>query len=79
LLGIDERPSYLISQSSPKEKTTLIIDYWRRRWFVGRIARSDIINEVANHTLAYPITHGAAVLLPPSVNEEEMPLFTGEL
>jgi uncharacterized protein DUF4338 len=79
LLGIDERPSYLISQSGPKEKTSLIIDYWYRRWLAGRITRSDIINEVASHTLTYPITHGAAVLLPQSVDEEEMPLFTGGL
>lgn len=79
LLGIDERPSYLISQLRPKEKTSLIVDYWCRRWLAGRIARLDILNKVANHTLTYPITHGAAVLLPPSVDEEEMPLFTAGL
>lgn len=76
LLGLDERPSYLISQSSPKEKTGLIIDYWYRRWLAARIARQNILDEVANHTLTYPIIHGAAVLIPPPIDEEEMPLFT---
>jgi hypothetical protein len=69
LLGFDKRPSYLIPQSTPRQRTDMIADYWRRRWLSTRVARLGILDEVAKHTLAYPITHGAMVPLSPDADD----------
>lgn len=74
LLGLASRPKYLIPQSRPKEKTTLISKYWIKRWLVNRISNEEVLNKVGEHTLSYPITHGARV---PAVEENsELSLFT---
>ena len=74
LLGIDDKPRYLIPQTHPRKQTERIADYWRRRWLSKRITRPELLDQVAKHTLAYPISHGAAVSLPESPEETE-PLF----
>lgn len=63
LLGFDQRPLYLIPQSKPRRRTDLIVEYWRRRWLLRRINQPGILKQVAEHTLVYPITHGAVVPL----------------
>jgi len=74
LLKLAIRPKYLIPQSRPKEKTDLICKYWIKRWLAHRITNEEVLNKVAEHTLAYPITHGARV---PNVDEDtELTLFT---
>jgi Druantia protein DruA len=75
LLGVAKRPSYLIPQSAPHRRTELIADYWRRRWLSSRTRRPEVITQLSQHTLAYPITHGAVVTLPTD-DEEAFPLFT---
>ena len=74
LLGFEKRPSYLIPQSAPRRRTELIAEYWRRRWLSQRIRRPEVLSQLSQHTLAYPITHGAVVQLPAS-EEEAFPLF----
>ncbi len=66
LLGLAKRSQYLIPQSNPREKTEQIAEYWRRRWLVGRIGREGVLHAVSQHTLAYPVTHSARVVLPDS-------------
>jgi len=68
LMGLSPRAEYLIPQTTPAKKTRDIAGYWRERWLLGRIGRTDVLEQVASHTLAYPVTHGGRVILP---NEED--------
>jgi len=61
LLGIEKKPKFLIPQDKQKEKTQLLIDFWKQRWLSNRIKNTKVIEEVKKHTLDYPITHGARV------------------
>lgn len=70
LLGLTANPKYFLPLAKPEMGTEELADYWRRRWLSGRIMRAEILDQVANHTLSYPITHGARVTLPP--NEMEL-------
>ncbi len=67
LLGLAERPKYLIPQGKPKLRSELIGKYWIKRWLLNRIKNNEILEKVNMHSLSYPITHGARVPL----NEEE--------
>jgi hypothetical protein len=69
LLGYQTRPKYIVPQTSPGQKTGMIGAYWIRRWLVRRIEDSANLQQVARHSLAYPIQHGAQVKLP----DHEMP------
>lgn len=73
LIGFDKTPQYFIPLSEVQEKTSLIASYWKKRWLSKRILSLDILNKVADHTLSYPIEHGAKV---PIVDE---PSLTGHL
>jgi hypothetical protein len=64
LLGLASIPEYVIPQSMAEERTRLIADYWRERWLLRRIRRLEVLEQVAKHNLAYPVTHGARVVLP---------------
>lgn len=64
LLGLSSTPRYLVPRRSPKKQTQRLADYWIRRWLFARIAREDVLTEVAQHALTYPISHGARVPLP---------------
>jgi hypothetical protein len=73
LLGLASRPKYIIPQTNPKARTELIGKFWIRRWLANRIKNEEILKKVAEHTIAYPITHGARV---PIVEEKkELTLF----
>ena len=61
LLGLDSRPAYLIPQTNPRQRTDIIAQYWCERWLMMRLQKPHILDEVAAHTLTYPITHGAVV------------------
>ena len=39
--------------------------FWRKRWLSKRIVNPDVLQSVEQHTLVYPVTHGARVVLPP--------------
>jgi hypothetical protein len=75
LLGFAQRPSYLIPQSAPCRRTEMITEYWRRRWLLRRLNQPSILEQVAKHTLTYPITHGAIVPLPAGEGEQDVQLL----
>ena len=70
LLGVDSKPKYFLSFANANEHTAKLGAFWRKRWLAGRITRPGILEEVAKHTLSYPITHGARVQLPTEKDEE---------
>jgi hypothetical protein len=63
LLGLESKADYIIPQTRAQERTDLIAEYWRRRWLAPRIHKLGILEEVAKHTLSYPVTHGARIAL----------------
>ncbi|MBX7047302.1 MAG: hypothetical protein K1X86_15840 [Ignavibacteria bacterium] len=64
LIGLNKKPRYLIPQNNSKEKTKLIAQYWKKRWLLNRTKNNSVLEEMRKHTLVYPITHGARVILP---------------
>jgi len=61
LLGLETRPHYIVPQSGRRKKTAMISAYWINRWLSKRIEQESVIMQVASHSLAYPIRHGAQV------------------
>jgi hypothetical protein len=59
-------------QNSARQHSAEIADHWRRRWLSPRTGRAGILDAVAQRNLAYPIRHGAAVLLPPNGDEPDL-------
>lgn len=47
-----------------------IVEFWRRRWLANRVNNATILESVRAHTLAYPVRHGARVVLPQLSSEE---------
>lgn len=74
LMGLSDKPQYLVPLKKASQKTAAIANYWWKRWLCERIKRSDIIAQVSGHTLSYPITHGARV--PMSADDGNLSLFT---
>ena len=72
LLGFVRRP-HLIVPATPAT-TSAMVDYWRTRWLAKRIERAEVLDDVRRNSLAYPVTHGARVLLPAPKNDYG-PLF----
>jgi hypothetical protein len=73
LLGLSNRPKYIIPQKHPKEQSKKIARYWIKRWLAGRSTNPEVLEQVAGHTTAYPITHGARV--PVTETKNELTLF----
>jgi hypothetical protein len=67
LLGLADRPAYLLSTTQPKAATQRLATFWRRRWLAGRVSRPGILAAVAAQSLAYPVSHAARV---PSAHDE---------
>lgn len=63
LMGLAQRPKYFIPQVKPKLRTELIGNYWIKRWLLNRIKSEEVLNQIAAHTVSYPVTHGARVPL----------------
>ena len=76
LLGIDEKPKYIIPLARASSATRMISDWWFERWCKPRLVE-DVFEKVEGHVLAYPVRHGAAVVLPPTLDDELM-LFDDE-
>jgi hypothetical protein len=74
LLGLEQRPRFILPQTSPREISQQLADYWRRRWLDGRIRLPEILERLARHTTSFPIMHGALVSLPDE-EEDTLPLF----
>lgn len=74
LLDAESAPEYLIPDDEPARRTQNIVDFWLVRWLAGRVRKEGVLKAVEQHTLAYPIDHGARVPLPPA--HEDTPLFS---
>jgi hypothetical protein len=61
LLGMEQRPKYILPLKKPLEITKEISRWWTIRWLLSRIDRDDILERVARHSLIHPIRHGARV------------------
>ncbi len=71
LLGLQQRPKYIVPTKDPEAGTNALANYWTNRWLQKRIERPGILQQVATHTTDYPIHHGARVTLPD--DEENIP------
>jgi hypothetical protein len=56
------------------ETSAFIAEFWRERWLAKRIENPSVQEAVRIQSLAYPVQHGARVVLPP-VAGEDGPLF----
>src|SRR5262249_13950896 len=70
LLGLDRTPKYLLSQREPQFVSQQLAEFWRRRWLSRRIERQEILDEVVQHHVDFPVTHGARVTLPSDDSDE---------
>lgn len=62
LIGIADRARFLLPHS--RATAPAIGKFWIQRWLAPRIDQASILEEVARHSLVYPIQHGARVPLP---------------
>lgn len=71
LLGLEDRPDFLLPVSDGPLATAKIGSWWRQRWLRNRILSDEVLAEVAVHSLVRPIRHGARVVLktPPPQKE----------
>jgi hypothetical protein len=74
LLGRHQVPNYLFALDQPREATKAIVQWWAERWLQKRLARSDVLAKIKEHTLVHPIRHGARVVLP-TADVEQGSLF----
>jgi hypothetical protein len=63
LLGFTAKPKYLLPRGNAAAQTRKLVCYWQRRWLAPRIQRPEILAKVSKHSLTYPVTHGARVVL----------------
>jgi hypothetical protein len=61
LMGIQDRPRYLLDQKDPSAQTEALARYWSGRWLKNRIDNDDVIESVSRHTLSFPMEHGSMV------------------
>lgn len=69
LLGMEERPSYMIPQARPRGTTGILGQLWRDRWLSRRMMNDEVLAQVAQHTLSFPVKHGAQVTLQQDDND----------
>jgi hypothetical protein len=61
LLGLEERPKWILPQTPPEDVSRRIAEHWATRWLAMRIQSPDVLEALRQHTLEYPVTHGARV------------------
>ena len=59
LIGLANKPKYLIPQTNPKWQSEMIAKYWTKRWLVKRIMNDEVLDKVKVHTLLSCNAHGA--------------------
>lgn len=64
LMGVDKKAQYIIPNAHPTDGSAHLVEFWIRRWLSKRIENPEILGQVEQHTLAYPIRHGAQVTQP---------------
>lgn len=72
LLGFEKHPRPIVPPTDAA--TSTIVEFWRTRWLAQRIRHPAIPQQVAQHSVVYPIHHGARVVLP-VLSGEDGPLF----
>jgi hypothetical protein len=73
LLNKTRQPSYIVPERA--DTAERIASYWRDRWLSRRIESEAVLARVREHTLAYPVRHGARVPLPVTPQDDFGPLF----
>jgi hypothetical protein len=76
LLGFEDEPRYLLPRGDARATTDKLASFWRRRWLQPRAKRSEVLDAVKQHTLAYPVTHGARVPAVASLDQRELELWS---
>jgi hypothetical protein len=61
LLGLAKKPKYFVPPSNPKARTELLATFWRNRWLASRLKTTGIVDKVGEHSLTFPVRHGARV------------------
>jgi hypothetical protein len=61
LLGRAQRPKYIIPCDTPELRTTMLADFWRKRWLASRLNFPGVLDQVALHRHCHPLQHGAVV------------------
>ena len=54
-------------------KTNLIYKYWAKRWLLPRL-NNNVLEKLSNHTLVYPIEHGAQIRFPKDMEDDQLEL-----
>ena len=75
LLGRSHRVRYILPQRSPRAVTAGLVGFWLRRWLSKRIDRPDVLRDVEQHSLIFPIRHGARIVLPPSPAGDQLDML----
>jgi hypothetical protein len=73
LLGIQQRPKYIISPDKQGDLSTLT-KWWVERWGSKRIKQDITLAELEKHNYVQPIQHGARVIIPTTVDDEQLAL-----
>jgi hypothetical protein len=76
LMGQDDAPKYFLSMKHRAMSTERLAAFWRKRWLSGRIQNDEVLQDVASHSLVYPVSHGARI--PPGIvtAEDDDDLFS---
>ena len=69
-LGIDPTPKFFVRKKDEEKMSQLISAFWIKRWLSMRIKNPEVLNAVRQHSLAYPIEHGAQVPTPPELEDD---------
>ena len=75
-LGLDKTPNFLLPQTDPQTASQQLVTFWRSRWLNARINRPEVLEQVADDTVDFPVTHGARVTLPLEAWDEQMGMFS---
>lgn len=70
LLGFADSAHYNVPLTRDKLRTEMLADFWRERWLLNRLEKPGILDEVGKHTIMYPISHGARVVLPRAIDPD---------
>jgi len=77
LFGRITRATFVVPNKSGASER--IVEFWRQRWLANRINQAKVLEVVGANTLAYPVRHGARVVLPPLADEESQGLLFGDV
>lgn len=61
LLGRTNRPKYFLPSRKPSQATDALASFWRKRWLSQRVSDPQVLLDIAENTLSYPVAHGARV------------------